>query len=241
MARVTGRPQVCIVTSGPGVTNILTAIADAKLDSIPVVCIAGQVARPLIGTNAFQDVDTYRLSLPITKKSFKAGAASELLRIVPEAFRIAASGRRGPVLIDVPNDAQTETVDVAAWPAPGKPHPNPVFRVEDVLPAVEAINTARRPILFLGGGVIHSEAGRLAVLLAEQASIPVANSLMGLGAIPSDHPLCLGLIGMHAAVHTNMALEWEASAGQSRIRGLRRIHPGKQSLRTLKRFRGTAK
>ncbi|MCE5333152.1 MAG: acetolactate synthase large subunit [Desulfobacteraceae bacterium] len=207
MARVTGRPQVCIATSGPGVTNILTAIADAKLDSIPLVCIAGQVPRSLIGTSAFQEVDTYRLSLPITKKSFKASAASELLQLIPEAFRIAASGRRGPVLIDVPKDVQTETFDVAQWPAPGKADPSPAIPAEDVLATVEAINAAKRPILLLGGGVIHAEAGRFAVLLAEKASIPVASSLMGLGAVPSDHPLCLGLIGMHAAVHTNMALE----------------------------------
>lgn len=207
MARVTGRPQVCIATSGPGVTNILTAIADAKLDSIPMVCIAGQVPRPLIGTSAFQEVDTYRLSLPITKKSFKVRAASELLRIIPEAFRIAASGRCGPVLIDVPKDVQTEKVDVAEWPAPGKADPSPAFHAEDVMRAVKAINAAKRPILFLGGGVIHADAGRLTVLLAEKASIPVATSLMGLGAIPSQHPLCLGLVGMHAAVHTNMALE----------------------------------
>lgn len=207
MARVTGRPQVCIATSGPGVTNILTAIADAKLDSIPVICIAGQVPRPLIGTSAFQEVDTYRLSLPITKKSFKAGSASELLKIIPEAFRIAASGRPGPVLIDVPKDVQTETAIVSAWPAPGEPDPTPDFRHEDVLLAAELINSAKRPVLFLGGGVIHAEAGRLALSLAEKASIPVATSLMGLGAFPSDHPLSLGLIGMHAAVSTNMALE----------------------------------
>ncbi|MEN6439927.1 MAG: acetolactate synthase large subunit [Syntrophobacter sp.] len=207
MARVTGLPQACIATSGPGVTNILTAIADAKLDSIPVVCIAGQVPRPLIGTSAFQEVDTYRLSLPITKKSFEAGSASALLDIVPEAFRVAASGRPGPVLIDVPKDVQTEMVDVDVWPEPGKPDRPPAFPAEDVLLAVEVINAAKRPVLFLGGGVIHSEAGRLAVQLAEKASIPVATSLMGLGAIPSDHPLCLGLIGMHAAVYTNMVLD----------------------------------
>ncbi len=207
MARVTGLPQACIATSGPGVTNILTAIADAKLDSIPIVCIAGQVSRSLIGTSAFQEVDTYRLSLPITKKSFKAGSAAELLEIVPEAFRIAASGRPGPVLIDVPKDVQTETVFVDSWPAPGKPDPPPEFEAEDILLAAELINSAKRPILYLGGGVIHAEAAHLAVQLAEKASIPVVTSLMGLGAIASGHPLCLGLVGMHAAVYSNMALE----------------------------------
>jgi len=207
MARVTGLPQACIATSGPGVTNILTAIADAKLDSIPIVCIAGQVSRSLIGTSAFQEVDTYRLSLPITKKSFKVGSAAELLEIVPEAFRIASSGRPGPVLIDVPKDVQTETVFVDQWPAPGKPDPLPEFEAEDILLAAELINSAKRPILYLGGGVIHAEAAHLAVHLAEKASIPVVTSLMGLGAIASYHPLCLGLVGMHAAVYTNMAVE----------------------------------
>ena len=116
MARSTGKPAVCLATSGPGVTNLLTAIADAYLDSIPVIAITGQVARPLIGTDAFQEVDTYGLTLPITKHNFLARSAADLLKIIPDAFRIALSGRPGPVLIDVPRDVQNETFEFAEWP-----------------------------------------------------------------------------------------------------------------------------
>ncbi len=207
MARVTGQPQVCFATSGPGATNILTAIADAKLDSIPIICITGQVPRALIGTSAFQEVDTYRLSIPVTKRSFRVRAPSDLLEIIPEAFRIAASGRPGPVLIDVPKDVQSEVVELNGWPEPGRPDSPLPPAMADVRQAARLINSARRPVLFLGGGVIHSEAGPLAVRLAEKASVPVTTSLMGLGAIPADHPLSMGLIGMHAAVSTNMILE----------------------------------
>lgn len=188
MARVSGRPQVCFATSGPGATNILTAIADAKLDSIPIICITGQVPRALIGTSAFQEVDTYALSLPVTKRSYLVRAASELLEIIPEAFRIAASGRPGPVLIDVPKDVQCEEFEFDAWPEPGEPDPPPPVPMRDVRLAARLINTAERPVLFLGGGVIHSAAGMLAVRLAEKASIPVTTSLTGLGSIPADHP-----------------------------------------------------
>ncbi len=207
MARVSGRPQVCFATSGPGATNILTAIADAKLDSIPIICITGQVPRALIGTSAFQEVDTYALSLPVTKRSYLVRAASELLEIIPEAFRIAASGRPGPVLIDVPKDVQCEEFEFDAWPEPGEPDPPPPVPMRDVRLAARLINTAERPVLFLGGGVIHSAAGMLAVRLAEKASIPVTTSLTGLGSIPADHPLSMGLIGMHAAAATNMILD----------------------------------
>ena len=207
IARVTGRPQVCFATSGPGATNILTAVADAKLDSVPIVCITGQVPRALIGTSAFQEVDTYGLSLPITKRSFMIRSAPELLETIPEAFRIAASGRPGPVLIDVPKDVQDETVEFDEWPSPGKPDGHPHIAAADLLRAAALINSSKRPVLFLGGGIIHSEAGHLALELAEKASIPVTTTLMGLGAIPADHPLSLGLIGMHAAASTNMVLE----------------------------------
>jgi len=207
MARASGRPQVCFATSGPGVTNILTAIADAKLDSIPIVCITGQVPRALMGTSAFQEVDTLKLSVPVTKRSFQVRSPSDLLDVIPEAFRIACSGRPGPVLIDVPKDVQEEAVEFDRWPEPGKPDPLPRVDMTGVESAARLINSAMRPVLFLGGGVIHSEAADLAVHLAEKASIPVAASLMGLGAIPADHPLSMGLIGMHAAASTNMALE----------------------------------
>nr|HML62721.1 thiamine pyrophosphate-binding protein [Solidesulfovibrio sp.] len=129
MARVTGRPQVCLATSGPGAMNLLTAIADAKADSVPLVCITGQVPRGLIGTDAFQEVDVYGLTIPIAKHNMLARRASDLPRMMTEAFRIAASGRPGPVVIDVPRDVQTEAVTLEAWPEPARseassmPHP----------------------------------------------------------------------------------------------------------------------
>jgi acetolactate synthase I/II/III large subunit len=206
MARVTGKPQVCFTTSGPGATNILTAIADAKLDSIPIICITGQVPRPILGTDAFQEVDTYGLSIPITKHNFLIRSARDLLEVVPQAFRIAASGRPGPVLIDLPKDVQTALVEFNGWPEPGHPDPAPAFDPAELRRAAGLINRARRPVLYVGGGVIHSGAGGLAVRLAEKAAVPVAASLMGLGAVPSHHPLFMGMLGMHAARYTNMAL-----------------------------------
>lgn len=207
MARVTGRPQVFFATSGPGATNTLTAIADAKLDSVPCICITGQVPKALIGTDAFQEVDTYGLSIPITKHNFLVRSAGELFEVVPEAFRIAASGRPGPVLIDIPKDVQCELVEFGAWPDPAQPDPPPAFHRADILRAAELINAAHRPILYLGGGVIQSEAGPLVPRLAEKCSIPVTMTLMGLGAMPMDHPYTLGMLGMHAARYTNLALE----------------------------------
>ena len=147
MARVTGTPQVCLATSGPGATNVLTAVADAKLDSIPLVCITGQVPRGLIGTDAFQEVDTYGLSLPITKHNFLVRSAAELLEVVPEAFRIAESGRPGPVLIDVPKDVQMEIATFESWPEPGRPDAPPRLDRKAIGRAAEMINRAHIPML----------------------------------------------------------------------------------------------
>jgi len=207
MARVTGRPGVCFATSGPGATNVLTAIADAKLDSVPVVCITGQVPTAFIGTDAFQEVDTYGLSIPITKHNFLVRSAAQLLDVIPEAFRIASSGRPGPVLIDVPKDVQKAPVQFDAWPAPGRPDPFPVFDMASVERAAALINAAERPVLYLGGGVIQSGASAAAMRLAEKASIPATMTLMALGAVPAGHPLSIGMLGMHAARYTNVALE----------------------------------
>jgi acetolactate synthase-1/2/3 large subunit len=207
MARVSGHPAVCFASSGPGATNLLTAVADAKLDSIPLICITGQVPVAMIGTDAFQEIDAYGLSIPITKHNFAVRSAAELLVVIPAAFRIASSGRPGPVLIDVPKDVQNQMVEFAAWPEPACPEPFPDFAPAAGERAAEMINSARRPILYLGGGVIHSGAGRLVTCLAEKASIPATMTLMGLGAMPMDHPLCIGMLGMHAARYTNLALE----------------------------------
>jgi len=207
MARVTGRPAVCIATSGPGATNLLTAIADAKLDSIPLVAITGQVPRALIGTDAFQEVDTYGLSIPITKHNFLVSSAEELLSVIPRAFAIAASGRPGPVLVDIPKDVQTQIFDIDEWPEPGAARPAPVADSTLIARAAAMINAAERPVLYLGGGVIHSGAADLAVDLAEKANLPTVMTLMALGAMPVDHPLSLGMLGMHGTRQANLALD----------------------------------
>ncbi|MBS1159333.1 MAG: acetolactate synthase, large subunit [Proteobacteria bacterium] len=207
MARVSGQPAVCLASSGPGATNLLTAIADAKLDSIPLVAITGQVPRAMIGTDAFQEVDTYGLSIPITKHNFLVNSAEELLEVIPRAFEIAASGRPGPVLIDIPKDVQTQAIEVADWPAPGTARPAAPAAPTQIAEAAAMINEAQRPILYLGGGVVHSGASHLAVDLAEKAHLPTVMTLMALGSMPVDHPLSLGMLGMHAARYTNLALD----------------------------------
>ncbi len=207
MARATGLPAVCLASSGPGATNLLTAIADAKLDSIPLVAITGQVPKAMIGTDAFQEVDTYCLSIPITKHNFLVSSAEELLEVLPRAFAIAASGRPGPVLVDIPKDVQMQTIEIAEWPAPGRPQPAPAADAWALSEAAGIINAAKRPILYLGGGVVHSAASGLAVKLAEKAGLPTVMTLMALGAMPVDHPLSLGMLGMHGARYTNLALD----------------------------------
>ncbi len=206
-ARATGEVAVCLATSGPGATNLLTAIADAKLDSIPMVAITGQVPTAMIGTDAFQEVDTYGLTVPITKHNFLVGSARELLEVIPEAFRLAASGRPGPVLVDIPKDVQNERIEVSEWPEPGRRDPVPEADPASIERAAAMINEAQRPILYLGGGVVHSGAAVQSVELAEKASLPTVMTLMALGAMPVDHALSLGMLGMHAARCTNLALE----------------------------------
>ena len=207
IARVTGRPGVCIASSGPGATNLLTAIADAKLDSIPLVAITGQVPRAMIGTDAFQEVDTFGLSLPITKHNYLVQTASDLTRVIPEAFAIASSGRPGPVLIDIPKDVQTEMAEVADWPEPGAAAPLEAAPDSAIARAAAMIEAAERPILYLGGGIVHSGAASAAVAVAERSALPTVMTLMGLGALPTDHPLSLGMLGMHGAPYTNRALD----------------------------------
>jgi acetolactate synthase I/II/III large subunit len=207
MARVSGKPAVCLASSGPGATNLLTAIADAKLDSIPLIAITGQVARAMIGTDAFQEVDTYGLSIPITKHNFLVSSAEELLTVIPRAFEIAASGRPGPVLIDIPKDVQTQAIEIAQWPEPAVPKSAPSASAAQITEAAAMINSATRPILYLGGGVVHSGAAASAVELAEKSTLPTVMTLMALGAMPVDHPLSLGMLGMHGARSTNLILD----------------------------------
>lgn len=207
MARVSGRPEVCLASSGPGATNLITAIADAKLDSIPMIALTGQVPLSMIGTDAFQEVDTYGLTIPITKHNFLVRSAKELLTAVPSAFRIAMSDRPGPVLIDVPKDVQNQVVSFDEFPDVVVPDAAPSFDIGAIEEAARMIEAAERPVLYLGGGVIHSGAAHMAVTLAEQASLPTTMTLMALGAMPMDHPLSLGMLGMHGARYTNYVLE----------------------------------
>ncbi|MFA9394632.1 MAG: acetolactate synthase large subunit [Halodesulfovibrio sp.] len=207
MARTTGKPAVCLATSGPGVTNIVTAIADAKLDSVPLVCITGQVPTPLIGTDAFQEVDTYGMSIPITKHNFLVRSAEELLTVIPEAFRIAASGRPGPVLVDIPRDVQLEQIVIDAFPEPAVADAPPKVAEADIATAAKMINSAARPVLWVGGGVVAAQADTICKNLAETASMPVTMTLMGLSVIPRDHDLNIGMLGMHAERYTNMVME----------------------------------
>jgi acetolactate synthase-1/2/3 large subunit len=206
MARASGKPAVCLSSSGPGATNLVTAIADAKLDSIPLVCITGQVPLSMIGTDAFQEVDTYGISIPITKHNYLVRNAKDLPGVIADAFRIAQSGRPGPVWVDIPKDVQNQKIQVDAIPGPVKADPAPAPDDAQLDAAADMINKAERPVLYLGGGVVASGASHLAVTLAEQAGLPTTMTLMALGAMPTDHPLSIGMLGMHGARYTNYAL-----------------------------------
>jgi acetolactate synthase I/II/III large subunit len=207
MARVSGKPAVCLATSGPGATNVLTAIADANLDSIPVICVTGQAPKTMLGTDAFQEVNTQGMASHITKGCFFAESAAQLLEILPEAFHLAQSGRPGPVLIDVPKDVQMECIEVAHFPkVMALDTPTPVLP-SALEQAAALIDRAKRPVLCLGGGVIHADASAAAAQLAEKADLPVTTTLMGLGAIPSEHPLNVGMLGMHGSRQANWTIE----------------------------------
>ena len=205
MARTAGKPAVCMACSGPGATNLVTAIADARLDSIPLVCITGQVASSLIGTDAFQEVDTYGISIPITKHNYLVRNITELPQVIADAFRIAQSGRPGPVWIDIPKDVQTAEIELSELPEPGGRAPTPEFSAESVREAAAMINAAQRPVLYLGGGVIN--APERVRELAEKANLPTTMTLMALGMLPKAHPLSLGMLGMHGARSTNFILQ----------------------------------
>ncbi len=206
-ARVSGQVAVCMASSGPGATNLVTAVADAYLDSIPLIAITGQVPSNMIGTDAFQECDTFGLMLPITKHNWMVRSAAELLAVIPEAFRIAQSGRPGPVSIDVPKDVQLEEIEIDTLPPCLPLDEKPAATFEQITQFKQMLQGAQRPILMVGGGVIHSGRAELLQRLAEQQDMPSVASFMGLGIIPSNHPLSLGMLGMHGAQATNMALE----------------------------------
>ncbi|MEE6306877.1 acetolactate synthase large subunit [Plantactinospora veratri] len=208
-AQATGRVGVCIATSGPGATNLVTPIADAYMDSVPMVAITGQVARPAIGTDAFQEADIQGITLPITKHNFLVQTAEEIPRILAEAFHLAATGRPGPVLVDIPKDVlQAQTT--FAWPPvldlPGyRPTLHP--HGKQIREAARLMTTARRPVLYVGGGVLKAGATEGLRKLAELTGIPVLTTLMARGAFPDSHPQHLGMPGMHGTVAAVYALQ----------------------------------
>ncbi len=213
MSRSTGKTAVCLATSGPGAMNLLTAIADARSDSIPLVAITGQVNTYLIGTDAFQEADTFGLSFPITKHSVMVTSAAELLEAIPNAFALAAEGRPGPVLVDIPRDIQLQTARFEAWPEPGVPARGAVrFRseAEDFARAIDsaarAMLDSSRPVLYAGGGCNSRDGAAGIERLRESFRLPVVTSLMGIGAVASRDPEVAGMVGMHGSVAANRAM-----------------------------------
>jgi acetolactate synthase-1/2/3 large subunit len=209
-ARASGKVGVCVATSGPGATNLVTGIATAMLDSIPMVCITGQVSSKVLGTDAFQEVDITGITLPVTKHNFIISRAEEIAPAIRYAFQIAKSGRPGPVLVDITKDAQQATAIfdfAAAKPRPYRPHP--MLHVDDagLEQAAELIRSTKRPVILAGHGVIESGAMEQLRTLAERAQIPVALTLLGLGAFPASHPLNLGMMGMHGESWVNHAIQ----------------------------------
>jgi acetolactate synthase-1/2/3 large subunit len=207
MARVTGEAQVCFASSGPGATNLITAVADAHLDSIPLVAITGQVPQAMIGTDAFQEIDTFGLMLPITKHNYLVRSAKELLDVIPAAFELALSGRPGPVSIDVPKDVQNEKISIGELPAPGVRAADPAVSRNEVQTMLNAIGQAQKPVLMIGGGIVYAGATEDLRHFAEQLDLPAVQTFMGLGVLPANHPLSLGMLGMHGAPFTNLVLE----------------------------------
>lgn len=205
-ARATGKTGVVIATSGPGATNLVTGIATAYMDSIPMVAITGNVGRALLGKSSFQEVDIAEIVKPVTKKSFQVTAMEELAPTIRKAFQIAGSGRKGPVLIDVPKDITAmKTEYTKQQPLPYEPIAEP--KSEDIDEVVKLLENCQRPVIYAGGGVISGNASKELTEFAEILDAPVCCSLMGMGDISGDHPLFAGNLGMHGAVETGMAIK----------------------------------
>ena len=205
-ARVTGKPGVCIATSGPGATNLLTGLADAFADSTPVVCLTGQVNARLIGSDAFQEADVLGLTTPITKWNIRITNPADLLKALAQAFYIARSGRPGPVVVDLAKNVLLEKVTYDYQVCEGLPsyHPQPVPDEKKIQRAADWINQAEKPLLFWGQGVLLSDACAEMRLLIDKAGIPAASTLLGLSALPTDHPLNMGMLGMHGNYAPNV-------------------------------------
>ena len=209
-ARASGKVGVAVATSGPGATNLVTGIATAMLDSVPIVCITGQVSSKVLGTDAFQEVDITGITLPVTKHNYVVTRAEDVAKTIREAFLVARSGRPGPVLVDITKDAQQGLAEfdfAAAEPKPHRPHPMLKTESESILAAAELIRSAKKPVILAGHGVLQSGAGAQVRTLAERMRIPVASTLLGLGGFPASHPLSLGMMGMHGEAWVNHAIQ----------------------------------
>jgi acetolactate synthase-1/2/3 large subunit len=204
-ARATGRTGVVFATSGPGATNLVTGIATAFMDSVPIVAVTGNVVTDLIGRDSFQEVFITGITMPITKHNYLVKNVGDLADIIRDAFRIANSGRPGPVLIDIPKDVTIKSCEFR----PGKRFDishTAMYAQEDIEQAAELINRSERPLIYFGGGVISSNASEQLIELAEKTGIPVCSSMMGLGAVPAGHPLNLGMVGMHGKFAASKAI-----------------------------------
>jgi acetolactate synthase-1/2/3 large subunit len=209
-ARASGRVGVCMATSGPGATNLVTGLATAMLDSIPMVAITGQVSSKVLGSDAFQEVDITGITLPVTKHNFLVTRAEDIAPAVREAFQIARSGRPGPVLVDITKDAQQATASFsfeAAKPKAYRPHPMLKAESSSIREAIALIKAAKRPVILAGHGIVESGAEREVIAFAESQQIPIATTLLGLGCVPAAHPLQLGMMGMHGESWVNNAIQ----------------------------------
>ncbi len=208
-AQATGRVGVCMATSGPGATNLVTPIADAHMDSVPMVAITGQVPRGAIGTDAFQEADICGITMPITKHNFLVSDPADIPRVIAEAFHIASTGRPGPVLVDLPKDVLQAATTFSWPPTPDLPGYRPVLHphAKQIREAARLISTARRPVLYVGGGVLKAHATAELKVLAEVTGIPVVTTLMARGAFPDSHRQHVGMPGMHGSVTAVTALQ----------------------------------
>ncbi len=227
-ARATGKPGVCMATSGPGATNLVTAIADAYMDSVPLIAITGQVPQAMIGKGAFQETDFFGMTLPVVKHSYLITDVNEIARVVKEAFYIARTGRPGPVVIDFPKNIQQARTQ-PIWPAdvvlPGY---DPEKKADDLAlnEIIGLIEKAERPVLYCGGGIITANASRELLQFAEATQIPVTTTIMGCGAFPETHELSLRWLGMHGAAYANWAVSGEFQQRKSPDEPMIKIKPG---------------
>jgi acetolactate synthase-1/2/3 large subunit len=208
-ARTTGKVGVCFATSGPGATNFVTCLADAKLDSCPIIAITGQVGTPVIGTDAFQETPIIEIGRAITKHHYLVTRTEDIVRVIKEAFHIASTGRPGPIIVDVPKDIQVRQIVVSDWDPPmNLPGYQPDRRATraELERVLEMVRQSHKPIIYGGGGLVASAASQNLRLFAERLGIPVALTLQGLGGFPADHFLCLHMLGMHGTVYSNYAI-----------------------------------